>query len=79
MITDLSEKPSMHSLRDLTITFEVLSEIRDQLIIGLTNGSLAYVNTKLSLIYDLIQMSDSDVNCLATNNLFDFPHISEDS
>ena len=59
-----------------SIIFEQIDQVKNQLITGLTNGSLAYVNTKLALKADLIEFSKPDQNIYLTEQSLNLIHIS---
>ncbi|CAG2104431.1 unnamed protein product [Medioppia subpectinata] len=55
-------------------------EVRDELIVGLRNGSMAYANARLTIIFDLMQMTRLDTSPEANRTkLIDVMHIADDS
>ena len=59
-------------------TFDVFDEEKEKLTEGLSDGTIAYVNTRLTLIYDLIELKKSAKSEKTLNGLQSL-HISEDS
>jgi hypothetical protein len=70
-----------NTLRQQLSAFDDYEEVKTYLPIGLRNGSLVYINCRLFLIFDLMEMTQNEDKSQLNDNkrLIDLMHISDEN